>query len=202
MLLEIQLIQHDATVLYNHLCSDDADRVYVDGNSHLQVDSRGWFARTFWPLGDSSRKATDMAAIRTLKRVLNALEGGTLDNNRIIVQERVPIGMFMDEDEIGPQTVTDLARAAFNPNVPAESSTRPQQNMKYVGRERFGKNISNASHFKAWMPCGDHNEAELTYEQKVCHRITILTQMILWGRDSYITAVGTDFGYKDFDQEI
>jgi hypothetical protein len=78
-------LRHNASVLYHHLCSDNAHNVYVDTKEHLQIDNRHRFLKRIFSLGDYSREATDKVAIRTLKRVLKALEDETLDASQVII---------------------------------------------------------------------------------------------------------------------
>lgn len=171
-------LSNNASVLYNYLSadSDKANRVYVDNNGNFQVDKRNSyffkfrFFRWLFPLGNTSRETTDRLAIQTLRKVSDALEDGTLNPKQVVMQESAPPkGLFMTG----------------------------QSGTVWVDRETFGMNIGNASRFKAWMPMGNRDENELSYDQKICSRVTVLSQMILHGRDSYVETCG-DFGYKQW----
>jgi hypothetical protein len=168
MTWDVAQLQHNASMLYNHLCSDDADRVYVDASGHFQLDERSWFWRLFTSLGDSSRQVTDAVAIRTLRRVLNAIEAGTLDPNRIIIQERVPVGMFMDDD--------------VDPSAPLVSD-RPAPT--WLNKDKFGMNIHHANRFRI-RPIDVHPMGHvLTREEKVSLIVAVLTGQILFGKGFY-----------------
>lgn len=193
-------LRQSAYVLYNFLCSGQADKVYVDTKGILQVDDRNRLIRMLKPLGDYSRQATDAAAIKTLRRVVNALENGFLDPNHLIIQEQAPSGLFMEDDAHDVALDLDaIKKYASDPNSPLEAKKGPP-NKKSISRETFGFNIGNASRFKTWMPCGEHDESKLTYEQKVCSKVTVLTQMILHGKQAYIKICG-DKGYANSDNE-
>ena len=183
-------VRQSASVLYNHLCSDDANKVYVDAEGHLKVDDRGWLMRWLRPLGDSTRETTNRAAIDTLRRVLNAKEDGTLEDiNRLIVQNRTPIGLFMDEHDdelLHAGVIGGLINPGDIPDI--EERIRPAPNMKWLSTEKFAKNIGNASRFKTWMPCRLARVEELTYEQRICRKVTRLTQMIMNGREHFIAS--------------
>jgi len=150
-------LHHNISILYNHLCSERTERVYVDRRGHLQVDNRRWLARQLFPLGDSSRRATDEVALRTLRRVVRALENGELDREHIVRQERSPIGLLLDHE-----------------------------NGEWLNNTKFGMNVNNTARFNTWMPGGNLEESQLSHEQRLCIRVRVLTQMILYGKEEYI----------------
>jgi len=177
MVWGLEELRRNASVLYNHLCSDDADRVYVDANGHLQVDERSWVLRQLSSLGDLSRDATDKAAIRTLRRILNALESGQFDPEKVIIQEKIPSGLFMMDGQGGEWG--KFKEHIPNPDVPL-SMTRSAPEKKWIGRDQFGTNISNASRFKTSLHGGEGEKAEL-----VDSKVTILAGQIIFGKETY-----------------
>lgn len=199
MAWDVAQLRHNASMLYNHLCSDDADRVYVDRGGRLQLDNRSWFWRLFSSLGDSSREATDTVAIRTLRRVLNAVEAGTLNPNQIIIQERVPVGMFMDEGDVADdwKAIKGFVADSSAPLV----SDRPDPNRKWLNKDKFAMNIGNANRFKTWQTVtigGPRiRDEELAYEQLVDRKVTVLTQQILHGRATYQANRQDSFNFYD-----
>lgn len=195
----IQELQHNASILYNHLCSDDADLVYVDDQGHLQVDNRTWYFRLCSSLGDYSREATDKVAVRTLRRVLNALEAGTLDPTKILIQTRNPVGLFMDEDD-GESSAQALLAKLADSSSPFASTNRPPPNRKWIKRDTFGMNIANAERLSAWMPLKRTEDNDLTHEQLICRKVTVLTQMIIHGKETYKNQ-RTHSSYDDSDDE-
>ena len=148
-------LRYNASVLYNYLCSEDADKVYVDGNGYLQVDHRNKPLRHLMTLGDSSREAINEVAIKILEKVADALEKGTLDPKKIIVQKHVPLGSYILLNE--------------NDN-------------EWIDRSVFATNVNNSSYFKANMPVGYGDEKDLSYEQKVCAKVIDLCMRIIIGK--------------------
>lgn len=203
-------IRNNASILYNHLCGDSnkASRVYIDKNGHFQIDKRNsclfWFRifRWLFPLGDISRETTDRVAVQTLRQVSDALEDGRLDPKQVIMQESKPRGLFMkmeggtEEDNIleVAESYNAIKRHVNNSTSPLHSTNPSSLKKTWISRETFGMNIGNASRFKAWMPVGNRDENKLSYNQKICSRVTVLSQMILHGRELYIKTCG-DFGY-------
>src|SRR5574342_324196 len=172
MIWDVAQLRHNASMLYNHLCSNDADRVYVDANGHFQLDERSWFWRLFTSLGDSSREATDALAIRTLRRVLNAVETGTLDPSKIIIQEQVPVGMFMDEGN-GIDDWKAIKNHIVNHRAPLVSA-RPAPNRKWLNKKTFAMNVCNANRFKCWSRGGYPPDNELTREELIDRKVAVL----------------------------
>lgn len=201
MAWSIEQLRHNASVLYNDLCSDRADRVYLDVRGDLQVDTRSRFKRIFTSLGDSSIEIIDKAAIRVLRRVLNALESGALNPDQIIIQERIPAGLFMDGGDTTSSIIaiknalvsSDGAGATSVPSIAVDDR-------RWINRRTFGMNIRNADRFKTWqrLTIGGPSiaDSELSREQLVDRKVTVLTQQIIHGKDSY-QGGRDDFNFYD-----
>lgn len=174
----MEKLTNNASILYNYLANDPdrASRVYVDKNGDFQVDKRNSFIFRFrffrWllPLGNTSRETIDKLAIKTLKNLLDALEDGKLNANNVVVQEATPPdGLFITK----------------------------QSEKGWIDKKTFGQNIGNANRFRAWIPGDNKDESELSYDQKVSSRVTVLSQMILDGKKEYLET-HRDFPYLEW----
>jgi hypothetical protein len=156
---DVTELRHNASILYNKLCSEtDAPRVYVDKNGHLQLDNSGTCQRGILPFCDVSRSATDKAAIRTLRRVLTALEDGTLKPKEVISWVRIDIiGLWLRRD-VGEEDDPD----------------EPIGTLTWIDKEDFATRISKADRFKAGFIDGNQPDHEL-----VCRKVAVLTRQIL-----------------------
>lgn len=191
MAWSVAQLQHNASMLYNHLCSYDANQVYVDAEGHLQLDNRPWLSRVFCtPLGDYSRDATDAVAIRTLRRVLNAVEEGTLDPNRIVIRERVPIGLFMSRREVVDS---------------GEASLSDQATPDWLNRDRFGRDMCNANQFVVpydvtfVLSAPRVLDDQLPRVELVHRKIVVLAQQIIHGKENYQSSRRDDPNFNFYD---
>jgi hypothetical protein len=156
---DVKELRHNASILYNNLCSEtDAPCVYVDQNGHLQLDRSGTCQKVTSSFCDTSRSATDKAAIRTLQRVLNALEDGTLNPKEVISWVRIDIiGLWLRRD-VGEEDDPD----------------EPIGRLTWIDKEDFATRISKADRFKAGQIDGNLPDHEL-----VCFKVAVLTRQIL-----------------------
>ena len=171
----VDQLRHNAAVLYNHLCSVDAEKVYVDGLGHLQFDDRSWVARKMGSIeGDFSRKATDAAALRTMRRVMRALEDKTLDPRQIIP------GQAMQ----------------------ALQNSKKSSMAGWVDKDTFAIGVKTSSRFWKHLCGRDRSQKP---ERTVPAKVDALSLMICWGLEGYREVCKRDgkkdMGYDKSDGE-
>lgn len=161
------------------------------------MDDRSWILFRLTSLGDYSRTATDAVAIKTLQRVLNAVENGSLNPDRIIVQDRVPIGMFMDESDADSDWEA-IKRNILNPTAPL-ASERPAPNQKWLNKRKFGMNLVNANHFRTSCNVPDIPDSELSPAQLVQLKVLVLAGQIMTGKEKYQSSRRDIPGFNFYD---
>jgi hypothetical protein len=169
MALDVTQLQHNAAILYDCLCSGDADRVYVDANGDLQVDRRFSFKRRISPLGDYSREAIDKVVICTLRRILNRLELNGL--NQVVIAERLP------------EQGSDVA----------------EENLRLIDRQKFAQDVSLAPRFANWMVLDIYADCELKPEELMARKVKRLARQIEIGKEAYHDRRNYSLDFKFYD---
>ncbi len=171
MTWDVARLRHNASVLYNDLCSYDGDKVYVDGHGDLQFDDRFSVSIQNFPLGDYSRQATDKVAVRTLRKVLHALDLGVLDRKQIIKEKRVPLGC-REEDKKGFLEISNFVGRAHSDG-------------RWLDHKTFAHNISLANRFKPSSKSIFSTEMESFRRDLLHRRIVILSAQIQMEQEKY-----------------
>lgn len=64
-------------------------------------------------------------------------------------------------------------------------SDRPAPNRKWLNKDKFARNICNANRFKTWSRGGHPPDNELTREELIDRKVEVLTNQIMFGKESY-----------------
>ncbi len=178
-------VRHNASVLYNDLCSYEGDKVYVDANGDLQFDNRFSMSIQLAPLGDYSKEATSRVAIRTLRNILRGLETGSLDSQRIIKEIRLPVGCAEHVQKKSSDRLS-LERAVGG-------------NEKWVDHKTFGRNVGEARRFRALEKSESSDDFELFEIDLLYRGIFVLTGQIQLDKASYLECKKLCSKFERFD---